>query len=102
MDDSDLNIVHSNCGVFNHMGLNLYSLCGSRVLLNIPHFSNVAATINFYTHPINVPGIFSCYMHISDLCHFLGQANSKTSSVLKLGSKIINVVKAKITYYIIK
>ena len=65
----------------------MYSLCGSRVPLNILHFKNFATTINFYTHPINVPGIFSCHMHISDLCHFLGQANSKTSSFLKLGSQ---------------
>ena len=55
--------------------------------LNIPHFKNFAATINFYTHPINVAGIFFCHMHISDLCHFLGQANPKTSSFLKLGSQ---------------
>ena len=53
----------------------MYSLWGSRVPLNIPDFKNFAATINFYTHPINVPGIFACHMHISDLCHFLGQAN---------------------------
>ena len=55
--------------------------------MNIPHFKNVAAKINFYTHPINVLEIFSCHMQISDLCHFLGQANSKTSSFLKLGSQ---------------
>ena len=65
--------------VFNNLGLKMYSLWSSRVPLNIPHFKNIAATINLYTHPINVPGIFSCHMHISDLCHFLGQANSKTS-----------------------
>ena len=65
----------------------MYSLGGSRVPLNIPYFINFAATINFYTHSINVPGIFSCHMHISDLCHFLGQANSKSSSFLKLGSQ---------------
>ena len=60
MDDSDLKIACSNCG----LGLKMYSLCGSRVPLNIPHFKNFIATINFYTHPINVPGIFSCHMHI--------------------------------------
>ena len=42
----------------------MYSFCGSRVPLNIPNFKNFAAPINFYTHPINVPGIFSCHMHI--------------------------------------
>ena len=61
--------------VFNNLGLKMYSLCGSRVYLNIPHFKIFAAKINFYTHPINVLGIFSCHMHIYDLCHFLGQAN---------------------------
>ena len=78
--------------VFNNLGLIIYSLCGSRVPLNIPHFKNFAATINFYTHPINVPGIFPCHIHISDLCHFLGQANSKTSSFLKLGSQTNRVL----------
>ena len=74
MDNSDLKIAYSNCGLgFNNLRLKLYSLGGSRVSLNIPHFKKCAATINFYTHPINVPGIFSCRMHISD--HFLGQAN---------------------------
>ena len=53
----------------------MYSLCGSRAPLNIPHFKSSAAMINLYTHPINVPGIFYCQMHISDLCHFLGQAS---------------------------
>ena len=67
----------------------MYSLCGSRVPLNIPHFKNFAATINFYTHPINVPGIFSCHMHISDLCHFLGQA--KLAAFLNLAPRLINV-----------
>ena len=60
MDDSDLKIVYGNCGlVFNNLGLKMYSMCGSRVPLKIPHFKNFAATINFYTHPINVPWIFS-------------------------------------------
>ena len=68
---------------FNNLGLKIYSLWGSRVPLNIPHLKNFAATINVYTHPINVPGIFSCHMHISDLSHFLGQATSKTSSFLE-------------------
>ena len=48
--------------VFNNLG----------VPLNISHLKNFAATINFYTHPINVSGIFSNHMHISD---FLGQAS---------------------------
>ena len=65
----------------------MYGLWGLRVPLNIPHFKNYAATINCYTQPINVTGIFPCHMHISDLCHFLGQANSETSSFLKLGSQ---------------
>ena len=47
--------------VFNNPGLKMYSLWGSRVPLNIPFFTNFAATINFYTHP----GIISCYVHIS-------------------------------------
>ena len=70
--------------VFNNLGLKMYNLWGFRVPLNIPHFKNFAATINFYSLPINVPGIFSCHMHISDLCHFLGQANSKTSDYIQL------------------
>ena len=45
--------------VFNNLGLKIYSPWGSRVPLNIPHFRNFAATINVYTHPIYVPGIFS-------------------------------------------
>ena len=50
---------------------------GLEVLLNIPHFKYFAATRNFYTH-IDNAGIFSCHIHISDLCHFSGQANLKT------------------------
>ena len=65
----------------------MYSLWGWRVPLNSHHFKSFAATIYFYTHPSNVPGIFFCHIHISDLCHFLGQANSKTSSFLKTGSQ---------------
>ena len=88
MDDSDSKFFNTNCGlVFNNLGLKMYSLWGSRVPLNIPHLKNFAATINFYTHHINVSGIFPCHIHISDLCHFLGQANSKTSNFMKLGSQ---------------
>ena len=76
MEDSDLELFISIVvWVFNSLGLKMYSLCGSMVPLNISHLENFAAMINFYTYPINVPGIFSCHMHISDLRHFLGQAN---------------------------
>ena len=47
---------------------------GSSVPLNIPHFRDFAATVKFYTHPNDVPGIFSWHNNNSDLSHFLGQA----------------------------
>ena len=72
--------------VFNNLGLKMYTSLSSRVPLNIPHFQYFAATGKLYTH--HIEGIVPYHMHISDLCHLLGQTNwKKLAAFLKTGSQ---------------
>ena len=87
----------------------MYCLCGSTVPLNIPHFKNFAATINFYTHPIN--DISLSYAHIVRahfrnfwfVRHFLVEFGMQLF-LHNLGTLIPNLPHAKLyfVFYLLK